>query len=104
MESLLNDGCPQELQLRYVHQNHKIVYADFMACGGYIFKFHDLLDALTHCFHYIKALNLEYPKISLYLWQFVQLAIFQIDIESGQLTQIESTLNDLLQVPTTMEI
>ncbi|XP_073845438.1 uncharacterized protein isoform X2 [Musca autumnalis] len=99
MEELLHDGSPQELQLRYVHHHKQIVYADFTACGGFVFKFHDLLDALTHCFHYIKALNLEYPQICLYLWQFVQLAIFQIDIESGQLPLIESTINDLLQVP-----
>uniref|UniRef100_A0A1I8PQK1 Uncharacterized protein n=1 Tax=Stomoxys calcitrans TaxID=35570 RepID=A0A1I8PQK1_STOCA len=94
-EELSSDGEPEELQIRYIHQNQRIVYADFTIPGGYTFKFGDLLEALTHCFHYIMALNLKYPKICLCLWQFVQVAIFQIDIESGQLPQIESSINDL---------
>ncbi|XP_075165594.1 uncharacterized protein LOC142237995 [Haematobia irritans] len=98
LKELENDGKPAELQIRFVHQYQQIVYADFALPGGFIFKYNDLLEALSHCFYYIMALNLNYPKICLCLWQFIQVAIFQIDIKSGKLPQIESSINDLLHV------
>lgn len=99
MEELMNDGQPEDLQIRFVNQCQNIVYADFTINGGYTFKFVDLLEAVTHCFHYIMALNLEYPKICHCLWQFVQIVIFQIEIESGKSPQIDCLINDLLHVP-----
>lgn len=60
-----------------------------------MFKCMDLLEALNSLFHYSVALNLEYPKICLHIWQFIQLAIFQIEIQGMKQPNVESTLNDL---------
>lgn len=94
MEDLKSDVNCAELQIRFVHQSQQIEYAEF-TIGGFKFKCIDLLEALSSIFHYIMAMNIEYPQMCLHIWQFVQLAIFQIEIQDYKLPNVDSTINDL---------
>ncbi|XP_065368981.1 uncharacterized protein LOC135961410 [Calliphora vicina] len=86
-----------ELQIRFVHCSQQINYAEFKICG-HVFKCVDLLEALSSIFHYSVALDMEYPKICQHIWQFIQLAIFQIEIQGCKQPNVESTINDLYMI------
>lgn len=94
LEDLKSDNDSPDLQIRFVHSDHQINYAEFNICDN-IFKCTDLLDALSTIFHYIVALNLEYPKSCLHIWQFIQLTIFQIEIPEILEPKVMSTFNEL---------
>ncbi|XP_065368605.1 uncharacterized protein LOC135961064 [Calliphora vicina] len=94
LSELKSDTECTDLQLRFVHCNQQINYAEYKICG-HVIKCVDLLEALNSIFHYIVALNIEYPRMCLHLWQFIQLAIFQIEIQDCMQANVESTYNDL---------
>ncbi|XP_037824633.1 LOW QUALITY PROTEIN: uncharacterized protein LOC119612833 [Lucilia sericata] len=94
LDALKSDIECAELQIRFVHCPPQITYAEFKICGQ-IFKCVDVLEALNLAFHYKIALNVEYPRMCLHIWQFIQLAIFRIKIEDCMQANVESTFNDL---------
>ncbi|XP_046810080.1 uncharacterized protein LOC111686549 [Lucilia cuprina] len=97
LDDLRADTDCADLQIRFVHFSQQINYAEFKICG-HIFKCVDLLEALSSLFHYTVALNIEYPKICLHIWQFIQLAIFQIEIQGYKQPNVESIINDLYMI------
>ncbi|TMW45038.1 hypothetical protein DOY81_009880 [Sarcophaga bullata] len=94
MDDLISDEPCNDLQIRFVHAKGKIIYVEFNFCG-HLFKSANLLDALNAIFHYIMAFDIEYPKMCLHIWQFIQLAIFQIEIRGCIQPNVQSFINDL---------
>lgn len=99
MSDLISDAPCNDLQIRFVHSKGKIIYAEFNFCG-HLFKSVNLLDALNAIFHYIIALDIEYPNMCLQIWQFIQLAIFQIEIHGCIQPNVQSFINDLYMTET----
>lgn len=94
LDDLQADSECRDLQIRFVHQCGQINYVEFKICDQ-VFKSIDLLEALSSVFHYTLAMNVEYPKVLTHIWQFIQLAIFQIEIQGYKEPYVESIINDL---------
>lgn len=94
LDELRSDPKPADLQIRFVHNHHSVIYAEF-SMSGIIFQCSDLMEALSFLFHYMLAMNIRYPQTCLQVWQFVQLAIFHIEVEKDKMPYVESTIVDL---------
>ena len=49
----------------------------FVAFDDIIFKFEDLIKAITSCFHIFMVFDLEYPLECRELWEFIQVFFFE---------------------------
>ncbi|XP_005186940.1 uncharacterized protein LOC101887300 [Musca domestica] len=94
LDELRSDPKPADLQIRFVHSHHSVVYAEF-SISGFLFQCSDLMEALSFLFHYMLAMNIRYPQTCLQVWQFIQLAIFHIEVEKDKMPYVESTIVDL---------
>uniref|UniRef100_A0A1I8P705 Uncharacterized protein n=1 Tax=Stomoxys calcitrans TaxID=35570 RepID=A0A1I8P705_STOCA len=95
LDELREEPKPTDLQIRFVHSHPQIIYSEF-GISGFIFPFSNLLESLNSLFHYMIAMNIEYPKSCNHVWQFVQCAIFDIKEIGNKLSCVDSTLKDLL--------
>ncbi|XP_073847859.1 uncharacterized protein [Musca autumnalis] len=94
LDELRSDPNPADLQIRFVHHNHSVEYSEF-SISGIVFQCCDLMEALSFLFHYMLAMNISYPQTCLQVWQFIQLAIFHIELEKDKRPCVESTIMDL---------
>lgn len=91
---LREDAETADLQIKFVKDTAAITYAEFII-AGYVFKSCDLLEALNIGFMYIMALDVTYQKLCQHVWQFIQLAVFKIQLPDVKVPNIETIIKDL---------
>ena len=86
----------EDLLIKFVKKDCVNSYAE-LQITHYSFKCANLLDALNMAFMYIQAMKMPYPQLCLHVWQFVQLAIYNLDLPViNKSPFIETILNDLI--------